>query len=148
VLVGTDLDVSGRAAQLGRGMMQSVADQLMRDFSRRLERDLAGREDGAAAEEVATAAAPSGKRETLDAAPASAPDAPPRGVAGDREEDALDLGSLVPGVLGGRQRSLALGALALAVLTAIVGRRRRPAALVVSFRSGRRGRRVDVRLGR
>jgi len=42
VLVETDLRVTGRQAQLGRGLMQDVAGALLGEFSARLERELAG----------------------------------------------------------------------------------------------------------
>jgi carbon monoxide dehydrogenase subunit G len=42
VVVETDLRVTGRPAQLGRGLMQDVAGALLGEFSTRLERELAG----------------------------------------------------------------------------------------------------------
>jgi uncharacterized protein len=42
VVVETDLRVTGRPAQLGRGLMQDVAGALLGEFSARLERELAG----------------------------------------------------------------------------------------------------------
>ena len=42
VVVETDLRVTGRQAQLGRGLMQDVAGALLGEFSARLERELAG----------------------------------------------------------------------------------------------------------
>ena len=42
VRVETDLNVSGRAAQLGRGLMEDVSARMLADFARGLERELAG----------------------------------------------------------------------------------------------------------
>jgi uncharacterized protein len=42
VVVETDLQVTGRQAQLGRGLMQDVAGAMLEDFSSRLERELSG----------------------------------------------------------------------------------------------------------
>ena len=40
VLVETELDVSGRQAQFGHGIMERVADRMLADFARRFEADL------------------------------------------------------------------------------------------------------------
>jgi carbon monoxide dehydrogenase subunit G len=89
----TDLQVTGRQAQFGRGIMQDVAGRMLTDFARRFEAYLLeGGENGAAATaeaEPAAAAADSG--EAASAAP-SRPTPPPPAPA---EEDALDLGSVV-----------------------------------------------------
>lgn len=42
VVVETDLAVTGRAAQFGRGIMEDVAGRLIGEFARSLERELAG----------------------------------------------------------------------------------------------------------
>jgi uncharacterized protein len=42
VRVETDLNVSGRAAQLGRGLMEDVSARMLEQFARGLERELAG----------------------------------------------------------------------------------------------------------
>jgi carbon monoxide dehydrogenase subunit G len=49
VVVETDLAVTGRAAQLGRGLMEDVAGGLLEQFAAGLERLALGREEGAAA---------------------------------------------------------------------------------------------------
>ncbi len=49
VAVETDLQVTGRQAQLGRGLMQEVAGAVLAEFSARLERELAGRPEAAEA---------------------------------------------------------------------------------------------------
>jgi carbon monoxide dehydrogenase subunit G len=48
VTVETDMQVTGRQAQLGRGLMEEVAGAILGDFAGRLERDLRG--EGAPAE--------------------------------------------------------------------------------------------------
>jgi uncharacterized protein len=42
VVVETDLQVTGRQAQLGRGLMEQVAGTILNDFAARLERELRG----------------------------------------------------------------------------------------------------------
>lgn len=42
VRVETDLNVSGRAAQLGRGLLEDVSARMLEQFARGLERELAG----------------------------------------------------------------------------------------------------------
>jgi carbon monoxide dehydrogenase subunit G len=48
LVVETDLSVTGRAAQLGRGLMEDVAGTLLEQFARGLETALLGRADEAA----------------------------------------------------------------------------------------------------
>jgi uncharacterized protein len=57
VAVTQDLQLSGAAAQYGRGMISDVTAVLMRDFSANLARQIAGAESGEAAQ---AAAAPAG----------------------------------------------------------------------------------------
>jgi uncharacterized protein len=73
VIAVTDLQVTGRQAQFGRGIMQDVAGRMLTDFARRFEAHLTASTDGA------------------EPAEASAP-APPPPV---ETEDALDLGNVV-----------------------------------------------------
>jgi hypothetical protein len=49
LVVETDLAVTGRAAQLGRGLMEDVAGSLLEQFASGLERLVLGREEDAAA---------------------------------------------------------------------------------------------------
>jgi uncharacterized protein len=44
VVVETDMQVAGRQAQLGRGLMEQVAGSILGDFAGRLERELRGEE--------------------------------------------------------------------------------------------------------
>ncbi|WP_408896516.1 SRPBCC family protein [Nocardioides sp. R1-1] len=137
--VVTDLAITGKPAQFGRGVMQDVSDKLLGQFVSCLEQRLAG--DGQAAAEGGDpdagpasqptgAAAVAGPPGDPDAGPASAPPAPepvPR-PAGLRvaEDDALDLGSAVlPVLLKSYGKQAALGLLALLGLLVVVRALRR-----------------------
>jgi carbon monoxide dehydrogenase subunit G len=132
VIAVTDLQVTGRQAQFGRGIMQDVAGRMLTDFARRFEAHLT---DGAAQEAAAPepaapepAAAGNGPAPaTTAAAPARPEPAPPP------QEDALDLGSVVgqmPIVRYGAPAAVALIALAVLVL---VLRARRKRGVAVRF---------------
>ena len=131
----TDLQVTGRQAQFGRGIMQDVAGRMLTDFAQRFEAYLLeGGENGAAATaeagpEAAAAAADSGEAPT--AAP-SRPTPPPAPA----EEDALDLGSVV-----GQMPAVRYGVPAV-VLLAVLG-------IVFGVLRSRRGKRrgATVRFG-
>jgi uncharacterized protein len=108
VEVVTDLAITGKPAQFGRGVMQDVSDKLLGQFVGCLETRLASGEGGtpeaeAPSEEPApTAAKPepvpaAGPAPTGPAAAASAPQAAPASAA--PQDDAIDLGSTVLPVL-------------------------------------------------
>jgi len=115
VHVTTELDVTGRPAQFGRGLMQDVSNKIVGQFATRLADELT--QPRAAAPVAAPVAA------VPDAGPAPAAPAAPRPVA-PVENPPLDLGSVLPqptplqaAVLG------AVAALtALAVLRKLLGR--------------------------
>jgi len=126
VVAETDLQVTGRQAQFGRGIMQDVAGRMLGDFARRFEAYLAEGGNGAAP----SAGAPAG-----GAAPGSpgqpAPPAPPAS-----DEEALDLGSVLtqmPIVRYGAP--VAAGALLLGVV-AVLRRSRRRRGVSVRFGLG------------
>ncbi|HEU4567293.1 MAG TPA: SRPBCC family protein [Marmoricola sp.] len=77
VTVVTDLQITGKPAQFGRGVIQDVSDKLLGQFTRCLEQKLAGppAEEPAAPEAAApeTAAAASAPAADQDAEPASQP---------------------------------------------------------------------------
>lgn len=107
VEVVTDLAITGKPAQFGRGVMQDVSDKLLGQFVACLEQRLAADpepEPGPTAEEVPAApAAPTAAAPTAAAPTAAAP-----------ADDALDLGSAVLPVLlksYGKQAAIALVAL-------------------------------------
>jgi uncharacterized protein len=139
VSVETDLAITGKPAQFGRGVMQDVSDKLLGQFVACLEQRLAGPADPAdtapaAASLVgggeASGAAAAGSAEpavdgaaesaaqppaTPPAAPAPpAPPAPPKPPP--REPEALDLGSAVLPVLAKSYWRQALAALVVLVL--------------------------------
>lgn len=139
--VVTDLSVTGKPAQFGRGVMQDVSDKLLGQFVGCIEGRFAtmtAGPGGAGPEPVPTEAEPSGttspaedesapgterSAEAPPPRPASAPFAPPNPAA--RADDSIDLGRTVLPVLvreyAGRT---AIAVLAL-VIGYLVGRRRR-----------------------
>jgi carbon monoxide dehydrogenase subunit G len=120
VVAETDLAVTGRQAQFGRGIMQDVAGRMLGQFARRFEEHLtAGGETPAA--EAETAAQPAATQ-TAAGQPSSAPQRPAAAPAASDDESALDLGA----VLGGAPLVRVGGAVAVAalVVTALMRRRR------------------------
>jgi carbon monoxide dehydrogenase subunit G len=129
VSVETDLAITGKPAQFGRGVMQDVSDKLLGQFVACLEQRLAGpAESGEAADSppgVASLVGNGGPAEPpVGAAAGSAaqpPPAPPSPPAGPpkpppRESEALDLGSAVLPVLAKSYWRQALAALVVLVL--------------------------------
>jgi carbon monoxide dehydrogenase subunit G len=101
VEVVTDLAITGKPAQFGRGVMQDVSDKLLGQFTACLEQKVTSGSEAAAAaaesaqqEEAAPAAAPAENVRRIEP-PAAAPAAPPPPAA----DDALDLGATVLPVL-------------------------------------------------
>jgi uncharacterized protein len=150
VSVDTDLAITGKPAQFGRGVMQDVSDKLLGQFvaciEDRFSPDAAQRAAGETAEAgsvsagsaAAAGSAVSGEPVSPSGpppAPAQAPQpsqaphlravpAPAKGGAGDG--DALDLGSTVlPVLLRSYGKQVAAGLLVLLVVLLLAGRRRR-----------------------
>jgi uncharacterized protein len=119
--VVTDLTITGKPAQFGRGVIQDVSDKLLGQFIDCLETKLRGEEE--AAPEAAPAAAPEAAPAGVAGAPptqAPAPPPPPRA-----EPEALDLGATVlPILLKTYWKQLAAGLLVLLVLRRLLRRRR------------------------
>ena len=115
VRIDTDLTITGKPAQFGRGVMQDVSDKLLAQFVACLEHRSA--ESGEHAAEPASAAAAS--------APVAAPSLPTAPVRTQPpRDDAIDLGATVLPVLlksYGKQVAAGLGAL---LLVLILWRRR------------------------
>lgn len=148
VEVHTDLAITGKPAQFGRGVMQDVSDKLLGQFVACLEKrtEQTGAEpagapteepvdqDAAPASEPTGAAAVAAPAGDADAGPASAPgtaESQPRPEGQTRppapEPEALDLGATVLPVLlksYGKQVAAGLGALALLLLVLRLVRRR------------------------
>src|SRR3954470_8242379 len=136
--VVTDLSITGKPAQFGRGVMQDVSDKLLQAFVACIEQQLGGppaetqSEPGAEGAEVpaadggspSPAAVAAG---TVGVTPADMPESvtPPRRVLADVEEDAaLDLGSTVMPVLMQRYAGYAAAAVVGVVLGWLLGRGR------------------------
>jgi carbon monoxide dehydrogenase subunit G len=117
--VRTDLQVTGKPAQFGRGVMQDVSDKLLGQFVTCLQSKVAAPPEAAAPSEAAPASAP-GEGTAAVAEPAGAP--PPVEVPA--ADDAVNLVSTVLPVLLRLAWKPALGALVAAALLRWVWRRR------------------------
>ena len=133
VVVVTDLSITGKPAQFGRGVMQDVSDKLLGQFVACVERKLGGGDQETA--EPAAAAVPAASSEPApptesaptdsaaapsDPAPAPLPPPTPQPAT----DDALDLGATVLPVLAKTYWRQALGALlVLAFLIRAIRRR-------------------------
>lgn len=114
VIAETDLSITGRQAQFGRGIMQDVAGRMLDDFARRFEQYLL-EGDGTTAE-AQNGTPPDPGRPPVSPAP------PPSTEASDGA--ALDLGSVVMRTPAVQRGLAALAALALAILLMRARRRR------------------------
>lgn len=113
-VITTDLTISGKAAQFGRGVLADVAGKLIDQFAQRLEADLQAGDRPRA--ETATAAALSG--------------APAASASSDDAAVSLDAFSLIAGPLAKRALPVAAGLAAGLALGLLFGRRR-PIVIVV-----------------
>ena len=136
VVVVTDLAITGKPAQFGRGVMQDVSDKLLGQFVACVEKKLGGGDQEEPAEPAA--AAPAAAAASVDApasdsapaetttAPAETPEPPPAAAAppspaprtmpppaaqAAADDDALDLGATVLPILAKTYWKQALGAL-------------------------------------
>ena len=110
VLVDTELTITGRPAQFGRGLIQEVSDKLLDQFTACLKTKL-----GTTAEaQPAGPAQPAGAAQSTEPAQPAAEDAPPTTSppAGSSEDDvvALDLGSTLLPMLARRAAPYLIGA--------------------------------------
>ncbi len=137
VSVITDLNITGRPAQFGRGIMQDVATRMLADFAKRLEAEVSRPAvNGAGAHAVAELSrGAESVTEQPGPAPADETHAGPQEThAGPEEPPVLDLGGVIAGPLAKRG---AVAALALLVLLALLGLGRRPPrglTVTVSYR--------------
>jgi carbon monoxide dehydrogenase subunit G len=98
VEVVTDLAITGKPAQFGRGVMQDVSDKLLGQFVACLEQRLAGPPAGVVPDDSAPEAPSEGQvRQGLSERPAPAP--PPTPPTPPARDDSLDLGAAVLPVL-------------------------------------------------
>jgi len=110
VVAVTDLKITGRQAQFGRGIMEDVASTMMGEFAKRLEAEI---NSGGAAEETAAEPAPQTTAEE------------PRERREEAEPEALDLGNVLASTPLVRYAGIAGAALlVLVLLTLLRGRRR------------------------
>ena len=143
VEVATDLNITGKPAQFGRGVMQDVSDKLLGQFTACLEQkvgDTSAASRAAADSEAAgdvtpslvpepEAAGPATDMSTATAVPASEPPkaapppVPPRTVNPPGNDDALDLGATVLPVLAKAYWKQAAGAVVVLLLLLRVLRR-------------------------
>ena len=115
--VTTDVELSGKAAQMGQGVLQDVAGRLVDTFAKNLATML----EGGPAPEAPPAPAAAQAGPSAEAPPPQ----PPRGPAPEPEE-ALDLGSLGRDVIAARlgdPRHLAMLVALVALLAFLIGRR-------------------------
>ncbi len=121
--VVTDLTITGKPAQFGRGVIQDVSDKILGQFVDCLESKLSGKEEAPEAPAApAPAEVPAG-----EAPPVAAPrEFPPASAEVRREAEALDLGATVlPILLKTYWRQLAAGFVVVLVLWRLLRRRRR-----------------------
>jgi uncharacterized protein len=117
-VITTDLTISGKAAQFGRGVLVDVAGKLIDQFAERLEADLSA--GGASRADSPTAAA-------VSSTPAAAASA-----STDDAAVSLDAFALIAGPLAKRALPVAAGLVAgLALGLLLGGRRRQPYVIVV-----------------
>jgi carbon monoxide dehydrogenase subunit G len=119
VVAVTDLKITGRQAQFGRGIMEDVATSMMKQFATRLEEEIQSG-GGAKAEKPAEPAASS-------ASSGPAPGAPPASALRSDDDDVLDVGNVLANTQMIRYAGIAGGAilLLLAIFALISGRKRR-----------------------
>ena len=129
VQVVTDLNITGRPAQFGRGALNDVADKLLGQFADQLTTRLTGSQDAIVTDGSATASTddPTAEtaRQTASETDSGAPRAAKAQATGDPEP--IDLMNIVGGSLVARFRWPAVAALAVVLLatTGAVLRRRR-----------------------
>ena len=118
VTVTTDLNITGRQAQFGRGIMQDVAEKMLGEFAARLEQQILVGQTAAVPADPGTASVPA-RAPTLD-----------------MSSEPLDLGNIVSGPLLKRAAPVAGAGLLLAVLVQVLRRRRsrRGFSLTLSYR--------------
>jgi carbon monoxide dehydrogenase subunit G len=124
--VTTEVELSGKAAAMGQGVLQDVAGRLVATFAKNLATMLEGGEAPAAAAE--TAARPAKEKEPAPSAEREGPGTPPPPPPRPEGEDALDLGSLGGAVIADRlkdPRTLAALLAVVALVAYLLGRRSR-----------------------
>jgi carbon monoxide dehydrogenase subunit G len=134
VQVETDLDVTGRPAQFGRGLMEEVASKMLGQFSGRLEKLVL---DGPPADSSPADASAGNGAKATEADGGAAPRAASSAPSADDEGEVLDLGAAM---LGGGAGKLVAGGLGIGLLVALLSlvlrrRSRRGFNFSISYRA-------------
>lgn len=125
VTVGTTLEISGRQAQFGRGVMADVASKLIEQFAACLASKVSGEDAGNAAPDDRTSARPPAGATAAAAELAAAPQ-----TASSQAAESLDLVSTVMKPVA-KQAAPAVGGLVLGlVLGLLLGHRRQPQIVI------------------
>ncbi len=114
VLVDTDLDITGRMAQFGRGAIADVSSRLIKQFTDNLGRQVLSGQEASASVRVPSPAL---------AGPAAAPSASPAPAAMSAEPGGLDVLSIMGPVIARRAAGPLIGLLVGLVLGHLLGRR-------------------------
>lgn len=130
VEVKTDLSITGKPAQFGRGVIQDVSDKLLQQFIDCLEGKVGApppaEAEAAPAEEAAPAAAAAAAAPAPEAGEAVAAAAPAAGKRKAEHVEAIDLGTTVlPIVLKTYWKQIAAAVVVLIILKKLLRRRRR-----------------------
>jgi carbon monoxide dehydrogenase subunit G len=140
VSVVTDLNITGRPAQFGRGIMEDVATRMLQDFAERLEAEVSRPATNRAQPSApAPEAMPAGRADPGNSSPAASsdelrPTSPHEPSQTEPEPPPLDLGSVIAGPLAKRGMIAALALLVLVTLFGIGRRRPRGLTVTVSYR--------------
>jgi uncharacterized protein len=113
--VTTDLTITGKAAQFGRGVMQDVAGRIVDQFAKNLEDVIASRVQPA--EQIVVAEDSAGVGEVVGVTQTAPTPAPPK------QAEALDLGSVAMGPVIKRVAPVVIGIIAIVVIIWIIASR-------------------------
>lgn len=123
VVAVTDLKITGRQAQFGRGIMEDVATSMMKQFATRLEEEIrSGGGKAAKQDEPAKAAPSSAGASAARPAAGATPASPPRS----EDDDVLDVGNVLANTQMIRYAGIAGGVLlaVIAVIAFVTSRKR------------------------
>src|SRR3954451_21534201 len=124
VHIDTDLNVTGKVAQFGRGVMADVSSKLLGQFAQNLERDVLSGSDGDASPDTGSATGPTPIATAPAAAPAAAEATGPRRIDSP-EPPPVDLLDSAGSAVAKRVAPIVLALVALLTLRALRRRRKR-----------------------
>jgi carbon monoxide dehydrogenase subunit G len=130
VSVITDLNITGRPAQFGRGIMEDVATRMLADFAKRLEAEVSRPAVNGAGANPEAEISPTADSPSQRPGPSPAQET----HAGPEEPPVLDLGGVIAGPLAKRGVVAALAVLVLLALLGLGRRRPRGLTMTVSYR--------------